>query len=56
MLLFIRVRCPLEHESRVVDLLANIYFTYNIYHIGIDKAEHGVGFIVIKRQWRCVIR
>jgi hypothetical protein len=45
-----------EREFRAVDPIANTSFKYHIYYSGGDKAERGVGFIVIGKQMKRVIR
>ncbi|XP_058817290.1 uncharacterized protein LOC131680595 [Topomyia yanbarensis] len=45
-----------EREFRTVNPIANTSIKYNIYYSGGEKTEHGVGFIVIGKQMKRVIR
>lgn len=45
-----------EREFRAVDPIANTSFKYHIYYSGGDRAERGVGFIVIGKQMKRIIR
>ena len=45
-----------EREFRAVDLIAGTSFRYHIYHSGGEKAGHGVGFVVIGKQMKWVMR
>ena len=45
-----------EREFRAVDPIANTSFRYHIYHSGGDRAEHGVGFVMIGQQMNRVMR
>lgn len=45
-----------EREFRAVDPTANTSFKYHIYYSGGERAEYGVGFIVLGKQQKRVMR